>query len=353
MTRLISSSLVLSSLTVFACGGGSGGSAADEPMEQSGGSASMPSDSGSSGKTTKDETPDEMPDETPDEMPVEVDDVAPAVITVSPLSGAQGVLRQEVIVVEFSEAMDQAATEQAYVSEALPADAVTFSWDADGKQLTITPNEELEYGIGLDAESAVAKEYSYTISTDARDLAGNPLVQDEGVSFRTGRLILQETPLVQQFSGSINKATKVVTPNFGAGDDVNDVAYRGFVSFELPVVPEDRLELLVLLETKQVLATPDAFTDLGAVRVATGSFDNETSLLAISMELSLGVLSSAMDVGLRQLDVSAAVEPLLVDGAAAAQFVFEFEKATDEDKAADGAFFEPASTRLLTGYVIE
>lgn len=185
-------------------------------------------------------------------------------------------------------------------SPGLAASAVMFGWNAEGTELTITPNEYLEYGIGLEPATAVSKQYGYTISSGARDLAGNTLEQSHAVSFHTGRLIIQESPLVSQFSGSINKVTKAVSPNLGAGDDVNDDAHRAFVSFELPSVPEDRLDLLVVLETEQALVSPNVFSSLGALRVAAGSFDTEESLLAISMAPSLGVLTETPELGTRE-----------------------------------------------------
>jgi hypothetical protein len=120
-----------------------------------------------------------------------VDNTPPFVVSVSPANGATGVTQDQNIVITFSEAMDQAATEGAYQSSDLVLGGTTRSWSSDGRVLTIDPNNLLFYATGLDPAAVSARVFSLTFSTGARDLAGNQMTQSYNWSFRTLRRITQ------------------------------------------------------------------------------------------------------------------------------------------------------------------
>ena len=100
------------------------------------------------------------------------DAVAPTVSQTLPPDGATGIFRNDGITVYFSEAMDEARTAAAFTIS--PDVAGTKSWFA-GRNLIFTP-------ASLDSFA----QYTVTIGTGARDLAGNALEHPLTFSFTTG-----------------------------------------------------------------------------------------------------------------------------------------------------------------------
>jgi hypothetical protein len=163
-------------------------------------------------------------------------------------------------VIEFSEPMDEVATESAYTSENLPSEAVAFSWNETGTELTVTPNEDLLFAIGWVAEDIVAQRYQYGLS-GATDLAGNALA-DLNVHFDTARMVLAVAPVVNIATGAVNLSTGVPVAMFGSGDTESGEVYRGYVTFELPTLPEERIDSLILFQTQQTAVAGAPFTNL-------------------------------------------------------------------------------------------
>jgi subtilisin family serine protease len=104
------------------------------------------------------------------------DATQPVATSVTPAAGAVGVARASEVSVTFSEAMDTAATSQAFSltrsGDATPL-AGTFSWS--GTTMRFVPSSALASG----------SSYSARVSTQARDLAGNHLVSEQLWSFTT------------------------------------------------------------------------------------------------------------------------------------------------------------------------
>ena len=115
---------------------------------------------------------------------------SPTVVSVSPANNATGVANGARIVIRFSEPMDQVATTAAFVSADLPVSEAVTSWDATGTVLTVTPSTVLLYSAGT-SPSTQAKRYRYTITSHAKDLAGNHMEIGPDVSFSTLRRITQ------------------------------------------------------------------------------------------------------------------------------------------------------------------
>jgi subtilisin family serine protease len=104
------------------------------------------------------------------------DNAAPAVSTVSPAESATGVPASANVSVTFSEPMDQAATQGAF--SLVPAGgggAVSGSFSWSGQTLTFDPSSNL----------AAGTQYTATVSTAAKDLAGNALASQKQWSFTT------------------------------------------------------------------------------------------------------------------------------------------------------------------------
>ncbi len=100
-----------------------------------------------------------------------VDTIAPQVASRSP----SGTLTASptVIVVTFSEAMNASSVQAAF--QVTPSVTGTFSWSNGSRTLTLLISGSL----------AVATSYTVTVSTGARDLAGNPLAQPFVFTFAT------------------------------------------------------------------------------------------------------------------------------------------------------------------------
>jgi hypothetical protein len=120
------------------------------------------------------------------------DTTRPQILDVAPFNGQTGVASNAKVVVTFSEAMNQTAVRNAYSSSALLPAQVTFSWNAAGTILTITPNNPLAYASGSSLTTP-ATAYAFQIGTGATDLAGNPLAAAFSSSFTTLRRITTMT----------------------------------------------------------------------------------------------------------------------------------------------------------------
>jgi hypothetical protein len=284
----------------------------------------------------------------------ESDTTAPTVISTFPEHEATGVLAEDVIVIEFSEPMDQEATEAAYVSLELPANEVAFSWNEEATQLTITPNDDLDYAAGWIPEDVTANHFQYALA-GAKDVAGN-LLENTQVGFDTARLILAQAPLIELASGTIQMTSGATVATIGAGDTSTGAAYRGYASFELPPLPEDRLDLLVQFQTQQSYVNGAPFTNLvtedRGLCLMAASFSNAEDVQLSELSEPLGDLSTDPELGGRLVDVTEMVEALYQNEASWAQFIIEFATPTDGVGDGDVVHFDNAQTWLAIGYLI-
>ena len=195
------------------------------------------------------------------------DNQKPAAIAVTPAGGEIGVEKTANIVITFSEAMDRAKTEAAYKSDSvgLKANEVSFSWNQAGTVLTINPNNDLKYK-AINDLSELGFEYSFELTNDATDLAGNNLVNTLAPKFRTLRnmthiiyaekdaAILKDISVGaclgdnDQSSSSIciGDGGKVeydgIAP-MGGQVDVTNKPLRGFFSFSISELPDNIKEI--------------------------------------------------------------------------------------------------------------
>ncbi len=104
----------------------------------------------------------------------------PRIVSVSP----EGKMpTPDAIMVDFSEAMDtQSVTAALQISPAVPG---TISWEAGDTRLVYTPDPRLNSG----------SNYTVTIGTDARDLAGNTLAESYSWSFTTLQVNMLTCPV--------------------------------------------------------------------------------------------------------------------------------------------------------------
>lgn len=175
-------------------------------------------------------------------MGVEPDTTAPTVLAISPVDGAGGVRADTVVVIEFSEPMDQLSVQNSVDTSDLGG--VTFAWSDGGATLTITPDEPLVYatGEGLNPGSVWPNRYVVTLGTGAADEAGNALAAGEQTSFTTLKA------MTTSFSRD-NTLTGAGTPG-GVTTDADDFlyigddalggassGYRGYITIDLEALP--------------------------------------------------------------------------------------------------------------------
>lgn len=165
------------------------------------------------------------------------DTTAPTIVSVSPSNAENGVAANAKIRIEFSEAMNQTATEQAYQSGDMPS--VTFLWNANGTKLEIDPAGDLEH-------TPTGRVYSFKVRNTATDLAGNAL--SELVSqFRTLRELKRTLTSVAGLDGEVRGDGEVDTTkvlNFvGDSGESDNAQYKGFLSFSLTALGTDGLTI--------------------------------------------------------------------------------------------------------------
>lgn len=170
--------------------------------------------------------------------PSAVDTAAPRIVAVSPENGARGVTADALVRIEFSEPMDEASTVAAYRSSSLSAEDVTFIWNETHTVLAIRPEQPLRYAKATlepgAAPTLPPESYAYAFSSEARDLAGNPLTglgTDAPISFATLRQLSQQLAAVPELSGTLLSHDQA-PPLFG------------FLSFDLDELPAGISRLL-------------------------------------------------------------------------------------------------------------
>jgi hypothetical protein len=110
------------------------------------------------------------------------DNTSPTVTAVSPAHGATMVTPQTVVKVTFSEAMDQttisASTFRVVATATSSVVAGSISYDPATRVATFTPSSPLAFDT----------EYTTTVTTGAKDAAGNGLAANVSATFRTANL---------------------------------------------------------------------------------------------------------------------------------------------------------------------
>ena len=173
----------------------------------------------------------------PQPQPQPGDTTAPTIVSVSPSNAQNGVAANAKITLEFSEAMNQTATEQAYQSGDMPS--VTFKWSPNGTKLEIDPVGDLEHTLA-------GRVYSFKIRNTATDLSGNAL--SELVSqFRTLRELKRTFTSVAALDGNVRSdgdvdSNSVTMPVGDSGNNLN-TQQKGFLSFDLAALETDGLTI--------------------------------------------------------------------------------------------------------------
>lgn len=226
MNHTMQSLLTIATLglaSVVACGGDADPVAADSVEDFGGQGGSDGGTTGAGGQSPQGDTE------------------APELVSTSPEDGAVGVDALAPIAFRFSEPMDRASVEAAFVSASLPVEAVAFSWNETGDELTVMVDDGLAYAEGDIDVAALA--YDLSIGTTATDLAGNALAAPAETTFATLRHITHHVLPVPELVGYAYQGGSAAVGDLRVGDVIlkdNSVAeLRGFVTFDFTELPDD------------------------------------------------------------------------------------------------------------------
>ncbi len=286
------------------------------------------------------------------------DTIAPTVVSTSPPNNSEGIPADQVIVFEFSEAMDTASVEAAWNSDLLPQMDVSFSWNAEQDELTVTPNSELPLaeGTGLDPSGVTATSISVAIDGTASDQAGNPLGTTLKLMFATRKRMTASLNLIDQLTRAMRDdglVFPISATSVAPGDDTGNRQLKVFMGFEVPTFPESADFEEVVLTVSQNSPTGVPF-ELGAVKllhINTAVVDIASFSAALS---DVGDFSVDEMLGPRSADVRAEFLADLANRTVRGdrtQFRLEFASATNSDNVRDQVRFSRASIAMAVTYV--
>ena len=137
-----------------------------------------------------------------------LDVIAPTILSADPLNGTTGVALTKVIAINFSESMNASTITSTSFTLKLGATAVAGTVVYSGTKATFTPSASLVAG----------SVYTGTVTTSAKDLAGNALASNYTFSFTTGAAV-DATPPTVTLVDPLNSATgvavnKILTVSF-------------------------------------------------------------------------------------------------------------------------------------------
>lgn len=315
---------------------------------------------------TSNDKPSPAPAKDPaDESPApEPQPTGPRVVSVSPANGASGVSNDVQIVIEFSAPMDEAKTEAAYQSEGIPSNSVSFSWNDEGTQLTITPKDPLVYPAGSDPADVVSPPINFFLSTSAQDRDGRHLAAPAESSFALLRQI--NVSLAAQQNRDLTGSWRS-NDTYGQGDCARNqdtvcvgdngtggLQLKGFMSFALGALPSEMTRLQSARLNFQITQrSGNPFNGLGALTLDHAAFDAigpeafESDPLA-----ALGRIATAGNAGtVLQVDVRNALVADL-GTRERAQFRLAFEQVTNENGNADALISTWDTQRIDVSYLI-
>lgn len=271
---------------------------------------------------------------------------SPRILSISPENGARGVSNDVSIVITFDVPMSQERTQAAYQSEGIPSSDVSFSWNDEGTELTITPNEPLAYPTGSDPDAVESQPISFFLSTLAEDLDGERLEVPAESSFALLRQINLTLPAQQNrdLTGSWrsndtygqgdcarNQDTICVGDTGNGGDQ-----YKGFMSFDVSELPGDITRLAARLNFQITQRPGNPFNGLGALFLDHAAFEviGPEAFQADPLAPMGEIATSGAAGTVLQVDVAEALAQD-IGTRSLSQFRLEFEQTTDDDGNAD------------------
>lgn len=301
----------------------------------------------------------------PPTEPTPAEPVLPVIVRVSPEDGSSAVESDAEIVIEFSVPMNRELTEGAYQSESIPSSGVTFSWNEESTELTVTPDEPLAYDVGTDPAQVDARRYSFFLSASAEDVNGHRMAVPQEFSFSVLRQIDVSILAVQDRDLTGNYRSN---DSYGAGacarDEINvcvgdertggnNMQYKGFVTFDLSVLPASMARISSAQLNLQITGmSGNPFGGLGGLFLEHTRFDViGADAFGAEPLAELGRIANGGSAGtVLGLDVLPAVDGDMDEGVT--QYRLSFEDATDGDRTADAIVSAWTTQRLDVSYLI-
>jgi hypothetical protein len=288
------------------------------------------------------------------------DTLAPRIVSTTPATDEVGLGADTKIVVVFSEPMDPATVEAAYASEQVPLDKVSTQWNADQTVLTISPDQPLAYGTGNGNSPNPADRltYSITIGTGATDLVGNPLESDFALSFSTKIRMFTTATLAPSLSRTtLGGSALAENINVIAGDaTLANLAYRGYVSFDLSKLPADITVEKAKFAARQMPVEGTPYTSLGALQAYHVSFTTMTDVSNVLSISNPGVFSEDAVMQSKSIDVSSQVGDDVahrVERGNLSQYRLQFDTLFDNDGDFDRATFAKDTFEMSIEYLTD
>ena len=279
------------------------------------------------------------------------DTTPPSISNANPADGAKGVTATSNIVITFSEPMDQVSAQAAYQSADIPAAQAVFTWNAAGTVMTVNPNSNLTIN-SVNSPSGAAKSYSYTITTTAKDLAGNPLVSNYSAKFTTLRKITHTlSSPTANLTGFRFSTGGTNTSYINVGDTGSNTQMKGFVTFSTSsLAPGITSWISATLALSQSLSvgTPFGATNLGALRLYTIKY---SAINAAAFTAPFSLYETVSSAGTtKNVNVLLTMHQVTSNNESSAQFRLEFTKITDGDGVADYVRFSNAPKLNVSYY---
>ncbi len=297
-------------------------------------------------------------DADPGPTPDPGDTEAPRVVSTTPTTSATGIGASTKIVITFSEAMDRQTVESAYESAKLPLDKVSMSWNTEMTVLTISPDQPMLYaeGIGTDPGSVTPISYALHIGTGAADLAGNPLASAMDLSFATRRRMSAAFGLDAALSRTtLGGAALGEQIDVIVGDaSVNNLPYRGYVSFDLATLPQGALVEDAAFSARQ-LATEGAPYSLGPLVAYHLTFSAMANVGLVEAMSSPGAFSQDGTAESKSIDVTSQVADDVANRAARSdlsQYRLQFDSVS-MNNAYDRTTFAKGTFEMNVVYVVD
>lgn len=294
-----------------------------------------------------------------------VDESAPRLVAASPEDGASGLFDDALVVLTFSEAMDQESVENTLDTASLGA--ITTVWNPAGDTLTIVPDVPLEYAEGEgDPNSISPNDYRVIVGESATDRAGNELQERISVNFTTLKnmgVTLRPVAEMSRVATPVNFLFDTDAP-FVVGDrlGVTEEGMRSAMTFDLSSIPAEAVGIQSAeLSTRQLIGDTqgDPFGDLGPVLLLDHVTFSETGGANSAFNANQGAHASlgsffVEDQITVEKDVREAVADDLQERAvreSRSQFLARFETISNLDKGNDRAVFSRDALELSVRYL--
>jgi hypothetical protein len=166
------------------------------------------------------------------------DTTPPTSLGFLPSNSAMGVERTGLITILFSEPMNKASVQSAFmITSPIGFNSGAFAWNEASTEMTYRPNADFSYGTSVD----------WQVSTTAKDASGNLLQTLITGTFRIIRLNTLTINFDLSTSGSLSKPNYIrQSPIYNLeviGDGAGNDTYRLFIGFKLNELPENTISI--------------------------------------------------------------------------------------------------------------